>query len=119
MSENLEILEISVEETYPLRQTVLRPGRPPELSMYPGDSNENTHHFGAILDNEVVGVATIFPEPLPDYDFNYSWRLRGMAVSPEQQGKGIGKLLLQHCIKFVRAKGGDALWCNGRTTVWI
>lgn len=86
--------------------------------MYPGDTDEATHHFGAVSDGEIVGIATIFPENMPDYDFIYSWRLRGMAVSPEQQGKGIGKLILQHCIEFVRAKGGDALWCNGRTNVF-
>lgn len=116
MNDKLQIRKISAAETYHLRQTVLRPGYPPENSRYPLDHDRHTEHFGAFLNDELVGVATVFPEQMPGQNFKNAWRLRGMAVAENLRGRGIGKKLLQVCLDSVKNQNGDALWCNGRTT---
>jgi ribosomal-protein-alanine N-acetyltransferase len=42
--------------------------------------------------------------------------LLSIAVEPEQQGKGIGKALLQHCIAHAQAQGGQQLFLEVRAS---
>ena len=37
------------------------------------------------------------------------YELAKMAVSPDRQGEGLGQLLLQHCIEFVRQRKGQQI----------
>lgn len=119
----MDIRPISAAETRPLRGSVLRPGQPPENLVYPGDDAPGSFHAGAFVDGELVGVASVFPEPMPaafrpdrsDLDGGNAYRLRGMATRPDLQGRGIGKAALLRCIEHVRKAGADVLWCNART----
>ena len=117
----MDIREISATETRPLRGEVLRPGQPAENLVYPGDDAPGSFHAGAFLDGTLVGIASVFPEPMPlvpdaDIDPNNAFRLRGMATRADLQGRGIGRATLQRCIEHVRASGADLLWCNARTS---
>lgn len=118
----IEVQRISAGQTRPLRRAVLRPDQPPEASVYPGDANADTLHAGAYVDGTLVGVATVSREP-PDPAFldrvtrpDSAWRLRGMAVRPEHQGRGLGAGLLALCLDHARSQGGEVLWCNARAT---
>lgn len=90
---------------------------PPESAQFPGDELETTRHFGAFLsDGTQVGVASIYPAPLPEApEISGAWQLRGMATLPEVRGQGAGRALLQACMEAARAEGGTLLWCNART----
>jgi uncharacterized protein (TIGR00290 family) len=112
----LTIRAIPVEQTYPLRREILRPGYPPELSEYPLDDHPDTWHAGAFLDGEQVGVATLLHEPPPGEHNPRSWRLRGMAVHEGARRKGIGKALVEVCLRHVAERQGQEIWCNGRVT---
>jgi GNAT superfamily N-acetyltransferase len=114
----IKVEQVRVELVRRLRETVLRPDSPPELSIYPSDSSPDAQHFAAWFENKIVGAASIYPESLPANcgEFENPWRLRGMAVVLEQQGKGIGKAILREAINFIKRLDGKVLWCNGRTT---
>ncbi|MEM1043631.1 MAG: GNAT family N-acetyltransferase [Bacteroidota bacterium] len=116
----MTVRPITAAETRPLRSTVLRPGQPPGSLVYPGDDAPGSFHAGALLDGEVVGIASIFPEPMPvapraGFDPADAFRLRGMATRPDLQGTGLGRAVLGRCIEHIRTTGTVLLWCNART----
>jgi len=116
----MDVRPITPAETRPLRSEILRPGQPPESLVYPGDDAPDSFHAGAFVDGVLVGIATVYPEPMPaapgaDLDPVNAFRLRGMATRTGLQGRGIGRAVLGQCIEHVRASGADVLWCNART----
>ena len=110
------IRKITVSECYPLRQQVLRPGHPPEASIFPEDEIPGTFHLGAIASDEtVVGIASFSPQTDPRIASEKSVRLRGMATHPEFQKKGIGAALLKRAFSEIQTQGFDLIWCHART----
>ena len=115
----MDVRPITPAETRPLRSEILRPGQPPESLVYPGDDAPGSFHAGAFVDGALVGIATVYPEPMPaapdaDLDPSSAFRLRGMATRTGLQGRGIGRAVLARCIDHVRDSGADVLWCNAR-----
>jgi GNAT superfamily N-acetyltransferase len=111
--------EVTVEQvrpelTYALRESVLRPGSSWAELQFPGDREHSSGHFAAYLEHEVVGVASVIEEP--ETDGPGLWRLRGMAVSPENRGRRVGFALLDRIRDFVSRSGGGLLWCNARVS---
>ena len=113
---DVNICQITAAETRMLRGAVLRPGHPLESSIYPGDDDSESQHFGAFLNGELIGVASVFRQPLPGESDANSWRLRGMAVEPARQGQGIGRAILQFGVAQIAQRGGELLWCNARSS---
>jgi predicted GNAT family N-acyltransferase len=113
--EEVRIEQVRVEVVRRLRGEVLRPGLPTQLSIYPSDALPEAQHFAAWFNNKIIGVASIHPEPLRGFENEKAWRLRGMAVAVDFQGKGIGKLILHQCLHFIKQFNAEILWCNGRT----
>jgi len=109
------IRPITAAETFPLRLSVLRPGRPLSAAKFPGDDAATTHHFGAFRDRQLLGIASLFLAELPEMPGLSAFQLRGMAVAPEARGTGLGRALTLACISFAREKGLQILWCNART----
>jgi GNAT superfamily N-acetyltransferase len=110
------IRTISAPETHALRLPILRAGMPPDSAIFPGDESADARHFGAFAGDRLVGVASIYPAPLPERpDLKATWQLRGMATLPEVRGQGFGRALVQACLEHAREQGADALWCNART----
>ncbi|MBX3469050.1 MAG: GNAT family N-acetyltransferase [Planctomycetes bacterium] len=107
---------IRPEETRALRRAVLRPHQPPEAMVYPGDDAPDTLHVGLDAAGEQQGVASLYREAPPGEDDPTAWRLRGMAVRPDAQGKGVGRALLGACVAHARARGGRRVWCNARAS---
>jgi GNAT superfamily N-acetyltransferase len=105
--------EVDVLETHDLRRRVLRPGAPVERLTYAGDRVEGAFHLGLRRDGTLVAVATFFPEPRGDRP---AMRLRGMAVEPELQGSGAGRVLLTAALDRLRADGHRLLWAQARDT---
>lgn len=113
--QDFDIRRIRAEQTRPLRHAVLRPNQPPEKLVYPADDTPDTLHLGAWQGDDLVGIATIYPEPPPDAEESGWWRLRGMATSPAVRGRGIGRALLLSCLTRIADRGDVGLWCNART----
>jgi GNAT superfamily N-acetyltransferase len=127
---NIHCQTVTPEQVYPVRHKVLRPGRPFETAKFDGDLNKDTIHFGIFIDEELVGVCSLYPRPLPDnYQakvpgvglINHSktctntWQLRGMATLAEHQGKGLGSQLLQYVASEVhKLTPNPTIWANAR-----
>jgi GNAT superfamily N-acetyltransferase len=114
----LVVRRARVEETFPLRQAVLRPGRPATASVYAEDPS--AVHVGAWEGDKLVGCATFFPDPWAggpdDPPEPAAWRLRGMAVDPSRQRGGVGRRVLAAGVEAAHAAGAPLLWANARTT---
>jgi len=112
----MEIVEITAEETYPLRQRVLRPHQGIESCIWPGDTDPGVFHLAAVQDAKKVCIASFYPENHPDFKEPVQYRLRGMATHEDYRGKNIGKDLMQHAMQSLRTTNPQTmLWCNART----
>lgn len=129
----LKYLQISWQQTLPLRQSVLRPGLPPEQSHFPGDEDEGTFHIGAIdpETQQVVGIGSFRRDILPSQpdlinpdgsplsasvrEARNPYRLRGMAVDPAYRRRGIGDRVLQTGETELLRQGCELLWFNARS----
>jgi len=110
-----ELIVVDAEACRPLREEVLRPGQPVEAFSYETDDESRSMHLAVKDDEEVLGVATLLPEGHPN-DGREVWRLRGMAVRPDQRGTGLGKMLLLALLAVAKQRGGG-VWCTARTSV--
>lgn len=114
MSDSFTIRTVPAAEIYPLRHAELRQGLPIETCIFPGDTDPDTLHFGVFDQQNLIGIATLFPEQHPDIDSTHAWRLRGMATAESHRGMGCGRQLVDHLCQYVLDSGGDVLWCNAR-----
>jgi GNAT superfamily N-acetyltransferase len=98
---------ITVEETRPLRQAVLRP----HLSIPEMVDSEPSGAFatGAFEGGELVAVGLIGPEGKPG-----AWRIRGMAAKPEVRGRGVGTAVLGALLEHARVHGARTVWASVR-----
>ena len=117
----IHVRPITAAETRPLRSAVLRPGQPASSLVYPGDDAPGSFHAGAVVNGEIVGIATVYPEPMPlaaetELDPANAFRLRGMATRPDLQGTGVGRAVLARCIEHAAEARADLLWCNARVS---
>jgi GNAT superfamily N-acetyltransferase len=111
----IEIRPITAEETISLRWPILRAGLPRATSIFPNDDTPTSRHFGAFLDGELVGVATIHLAPRPGVaQTEPAYQVRGMATVEKVRGSGAGRLLLLACIEEARKAGACVVWCNAR-----
>lgn len=112
---NTIIKAVAPEITHPLRQSVLRPSQAIDEMVYPGDDAAGTLHL-AVTDSSgtALAIASFYIEPHPVTPGQGDWRLRGMAVQPALQGKGMGARLLNAGIERIREQAGRRLWCNAR-----
>jgi GNAT superfamily N-acetyltransferase len=110
------IRPITAAETRQLRHDILRPHQPIDKVVYSGDDAPDTLHVGAFLNDQLVGIATVARDALPQEPNPQAWRLRGMATLPAVRRMGYGAALVRACIAHVAAHDGNLLWCNGRTS---
>ena len=99
---------MSVEQTRPLRQAVLRP----YMSVEEMVESEPTSAFAAAVfdGDELVSVGLIGPEGEPG-----AWRVRGMATAPAGRGRGAGAAVLAALLDHARANGATEVWASVRT----
>lgn len=100
--------------THPLRRLVLRDGDRRADVAYPEDERPGSFHLGVWEASELIAVASFSPEATPLRPGRRSARLRGMAVRPDRQGHGVGRLLLADGLSRLRAEGYETVWANGR-----
>lgn len=101
----VSIEQITPQLTWRLRRDILYPGG--YLHNMEVDEDNKGYHFGAFLDNVLVGVVSLF-------NIGNDWQFRKLAVSDSVQMQGIGTQLLNYIIAFVEQEKGTRLWCNAR-----
>lgn len=111
---DVDVREVAPEVARPFRARVLRPGRPVKPGARPEDALPGARHFAAYFEGMLVGAASVHPEP-PSFEApRATWRLRGLAVEPAYRNRGVGARVLDACVAYVRARGGEAVWCHAR-----
>lgn len=113
------VCRVPVERTRALRKAVLRPYLPADDPYVMADDHlPTTIAFAAVTPaDELIGVARIAPEAPPfDRSRQPSWRLRGMATSPEARNLGVGSAVLGGVVAHIAESGGGILWCNARVS---
>jgi len=110
MSE-FEIVEITAEETHPLRLAVLRHDTPTKDVSFAEDNDPGTTHLGVRVAGEVVAVSTWIPRP---HNGQPAIQLRGMATAHHLQGTGIGGVLLEAGCERAAAAGMPVVWARAR-----
>ncbi len=108
---------IDIETALPLRSKILRPGLPLSESKYDLDTHPQTFHVGATHEDKLLGVATFYPEIFSLFPEKSAYRLRGMAVDSGQQGKGVGKAILQFGEKRIETLA-EIIWFNARESAF-
>jgi GNAT superfamily N-acetyltransferase len=109
---NIHVRPAGGAEVIDLRHAILRAGLPRETAIFDGDDAPTTRHFVAERGGVVIGCVTLV---LKESDGQPAWQLRGMAVDPSVQRRGVGKKMLSAVDAFVRASNVKRLWCNART----
>lgn len=112
--QRIEVQPIEAAQTHFLRGAVLRSNRPHYPAAFPCDDAPGTLHLGAFHGEQIVGVATIYPQAWPREAHLRAWQLRGMAVDFAFQRRGIGADLVRFALSHIEAQGGEILWCNAR-----
>lgn len=102
----IQVKEITAEETYPLRHTVMYPDFPLEYIKLPKDFEGQ--HFAVFRDDKIVTVVSLFFE-------NNKAQFRKLATLESEQGNGHATLLLKHIIEYSKKQNASILWCNARS----
>jgi GNAT superfamily N-acetyltransferase len=104
----VSVLQIPVEQTRALRQSVLRPHE--SLAQLAADEPADVFAVGVLRDGALAAVGFVAPDGPPG-----SWRVRAMATVAEERGRGLGGAVLEALVRHVREHGGVRVWCNART----
>jgi GNAT superfamily N-acetyltransferase len=112
----IKIEKIPTKQTYSIRQEVLRKGKPIETCYFDGDNLASTNHFGIFIDKHLTGIVSVFHNNNATFSNKHQFQLRGMAILPDFQNKGIGKLLIEEVEKeiFSKQKNEILIWFNAR-----
>jgi GNAT superfamily N-acetyltransferase len=116
LKNNHSIQEITAIRTYPVRQAVLRAGKPIESCHFVGDELPSTHHFGYFTANQLLGVISLFEAKNATFEQQKSFQIRGMAVLESHQKKGIGEALVREVETFCKKQKTTLIWFNARTS---
>lgn len=110
------VVEVQPEETHDLRRRVLRSHLPDPDVDYPADRAPGSFHLGVREGARLVAIATFSREPAPGHPGQRGARLRGMAVDPRHEGRGLGRALLDAAFVRLRSTGVELCWANARTS---
>jgi GNAT superfamily N-acetyltransferase len=114
--DKISIKKINYLDTFPVRSAVLRQGKPIETCSFLGDETVGTTHFGLYIENNIIGVASVFTSNNENFDNKTQLQLRGMAILKEYQNMGFGKLLIEEIFNFIESTQVELLWFNARET---
>ena len=100
------VVELTAEDTHPLRKRVLRDGTKSDVLVFDGDDLGDTCHLGfRATDGTLVGISTWLLRAYPDRPAVVGYQLRGMATDPGHRGTGAGAAMLVAGLDRCRALG--------------
>ena len=113
----IEVREITPEETYEMRQKILRPNQTIEECKYDSDHFRDSFHLGAFHDGKLISIASFLKENNRSFEEMNQYRLNGMATLEEYRGKKAGSALLLEGEKILKRKHARFLWCLAKYPV--
>jgi ribosomal protein S18 acetylase RimI-like enzyme len=111
-----EVEDIPAAATHDLRLRVLRGHLADPDVSYPADHLPGSFHLGVRERGRVVAIASFSVEAAPGRPDVRAARLRGMAVDPAHERRGLGRALVDAARQRLSAAGFDVLWANARTS---
>ncbi|MHB1906031.1 MAG: GNAT family N-acetyltransferase [Acidimicrobiales bacterium] len=111
--EPIRVRRVAADALVELRTRVLRDGDASRAARNPLDDEPSTWHFGAFLGEDVVGSASFYSNAGPRGSSG-AYQLRYMAVEPGLQGRGVGRILLEHAEAILAANAVRHLWAHAR-----
>jgi GNAT superfamily N-acetyltransferase len=113
--ENKILIEfITTEQTYPLRNTVLRPNKPVESVFLERDNDPETFHLGAIYNSDIISVGSFHKANHSNFKELRQYQLRKMATSPQYRKLNAGRKLIEFALEELRKREVELMWCNAR-----
>jgi len=112
----MPVKKVSVEVVLPLRQKILRPGKPIDQCLFDGDRAKESFHLAVEENGQIIAVASYLPQSCSFSSAQNQYRLRGMAVSPDHRGKGLGRELFAAGIDCLKERKCLFLWFNARAS---
>ena len=111
----MKVEQVSVEDIYELRFAVLRSDTPSDNVHFAQDGDPETRHL-AVRDERrtVIAASTWSPAPFPDRPDEPALQLRGMAVSADHRGRGLGAAMIAAGLDLARRRGAVLVWANAR-----
>ena len=106
-----QIVELTAEETHPLRLAVLRADTPTKDVVFPEDTWPGALHLGVRIDGALVATSSWVPRA---HGGEPGVQLRGMATAAHLQGTGVGGLLLEAGCRRQAAAGTTLVWARAR-----
>ncbi len=105
---------IPVENVLAIRNEVLREGKLTlDQCRWPSDGLQQAFHLGYYAGEELACIASFHPQEYGDFG-GVGYQLRGMATIEKYRGQGIGNLLMNFAITYLRGQKVNYLWCNAR-----
>ena len=111
----IEVKQIDVQLTYPIRKAILRKGMSLSHKMA-GDEHIDSIHLGVYDGGRLNCVGSFIGVNSNLFLEKEQYQLRGMASAFEAQGKGYGKYLLSEAESILRKNNVKIIWCNARVT---
>ena len=112
----MELVELTADETHPLRRALLRNDTPDHRVEFDGDDLPTTFHLGATRDGELVTISSWMLRRYPDLPDHQGHQLRGMATSPDVRGSGAAALVLRGGLWRCADAGSTVVWARARVT---
>ena len=110
----ITVKRILAAETYPVRQQVLRQGKPIASCMFDGDEEKTTIHLGLFFYGTLSGVVSYIRIKTEYSASDNQYQLRGMAILLPFQGKKLGEVLLSEGERILKELNCNFIWCNSR-----
>ncbi|MEO8948374.1 MAG: GNAT family N-acetyltransferase, partial [Mucilaginibacter sp.] len=105
---------VDADEILHIRNKVLRNGKlNPDECRFPTDKISGAFHLGAYVAGKLVSITSVHPQSYGEF-IGDGYQLRGMATTPEYQGRGFGNQLLNFATVYLREQKAGYLWCNAR-----
>lgn len=100
-----QVIAVQWQQTLAIRHQVLWPGKSESFCRVEGD--ESAWHLGALIDDQLVSVASVFFE-------GSTARLRKFATLAAYQKQGIGSAVLQRIVDELPSRSVRYFWCDAR-----
>lgn len=82
---------------------------------FPTDQIEGAFHLGCFVEDQLVSVASFFPNNHRDQP-KEGYQLRGMATDSDFVGEGFGAKLIDFAVIQLNAANASYIWCNARSS---
>jgi GNAT superfamily N-acetyltransferase len=112
MGDEHTVVELTAEQTHPLRLDVLRADTPSRAVVFTEDGWPGTLHLGVREGDDIVAISTWIPRQFGDEP---AVQLRGMATAAHIRGRGLGSLLLAAGCERA-ASMAPLVWARARDT---